>query len=53
MRVGNDGLERSLAVAHESGLEVHLADRCVFEKVVGQPGSVSKEIADEYGANRV
>src|SRR5215469_1037377 len=50
---GNDGLQRGLAVAEKSGIEVHLADRCVFEEVVGQSGGVGKEIAEEYGTNRV
>src|SRR5579862_2730447 len=51
--LGNDGLQRGLAVAEKSGIEVHLADRRVLEEVVSQSGGVSKEIADEYGANRV
>jgi len=51
--LGNDGLERSLAVARKSGIEVHLTDRRVFEEIVGQSGGVGKEITDEYGANRV
>src|SRR6516165_7146573 len=50
---GNDGIQRGLAVAEKSGIEVHLADSAVFEEVVGQSGSVGKEIADEYGTNRV
>src|SRR5215472_10284036 len=50
---GNDGLQGGLAVAEKSGIEVHLADRCVFEEVVGQSGGVGKEIADEYGPNSV
>src|SRR5215472_1175881 len=50
---GYDGLQRGLAVAEKSGIEVHLADRCVFEEVLGQSGGVGKEIADEYGTNWV
>src|SRR6516225_1052607 len=50
---GNDGLQRGLAVAEKSGIEVHLADRSVFEEVIGQSGGVGKEIADEYRTNRV
>src|SRR6516225_3684652 len=50
---GNDRPQRCLAVAKKSSIEVHLADSCVFEEAVGQSGGVGKEIADEYGTNRV